>query len=168
MKAKVCKVCALSNIFCSQCSEKFEKGILNSTEIEIAKYLYEIEEKFKEVKNINLEEVSSINNDNLLVIVSSPSLLNPLLVSSLSKYLSNKTGKNVKIVEKVRDVKKFVSQIFYPVKILSLNQVWSPEGSYEYNIRISKEEIIKLTIGIKEMEKVISKLLSTNVRITID
>ncbi|MFZ8848762.1 MAG: hypothetical protein ACO2OV_00775 [Thermoproteota archaeon] len=168
MKAKVCKVCALSNIFCSQCSEKFEKGILNSTEIEIAKYLYEIEEKFKEVKNINLEEVSSINNDNLLVIVSSPSLLNPLLVSSLSKYLSNKTGKNVKIVEKVKDVKKFVSQIFYPVKILSLNQVWSPEGSYEYNIRISKEEIIKLTIGIKEMEKVISKLLSTNVRITID
>jgi transcription antitermination factor NusA-like protein len=168
MKAKVCKVCALSNIFCSQCSEKFEKGILNSTEIEVAKYLYEIEEKFKEVKNINLEEVSSINNDNLLVIVSSPSLLNPLLVSSLSKYLSNKTGKNVKIVEKVKDVKKFVSQIFYPVKILSLNQVWSPEGSYEYNIRISKEEIIKLTIGIKEMEKVISKLLSTNVRITID
>jgi|FaiFalFF_MnMetaG_3_1042247.scaffolds.fasta_scaffold00274_18 transcription antitermination factor NusA-like protein len=168
MKAKVCKVCALSNIFCSQCSEKFEKGILNSTEVEIAKYLYEIEEKFKEVKNINLEEVSSINNDNLLVIVSSPSLLNPLLVSSLSKYLSNKTGKNVKIVEKVKDVKKFVSQIFYPVKILSLNQVWSPEGSYEYNIRISKEEIIKLTIGIKEMEKVISKLLSTNVRITID
>jgi transcription antitermination factor NusA-like protein len=168
MKAKVCKVCALSNIFCSQCSEKFEKGILNSTEIEIAKYLYEIEEKFKEVKNINLEEVSSINNDNLLVIVSSPSLLNPLLVSSLSKYLSNKTGKNVKIVEKAKDVKKFVSQIFYPVKILSLNQVWSPEGSYEYNIRISKEEIIKLTIGIKEMEKVISKLLSTNVRITID
>jgi transcription antitermination factor NusA-like protein len=168
MKAKVCKVCALSNIFCSQCSEKFEKGILNSTEIEIAKYLYEIEEKFKEVKNINLEEVSSINNDNLLVIVSSPSLLNPLLVSSLSKYLSNKTGKNVKIVEKVKDVKKFVSQIFYPVKILSLNQVWSPEGSYEYNIRISKEEIIKLSIGIKEMEKVISKLLSTNVRITID
>ncbi|MDT7885791.1 MAG: hypothetical protein RQ968_00215 [Thermoproteota archaeon] len=168
MKAKVCKVCALSNIFCSQCSEKFEKGILNSTEVEVAKYLYEIEEKFKEVKNINLEEVSSINNDNLLVIVSSPSLLNPLLVSSLSKYLSNKTGKNVKIVEKVKDVKKFVSQIFYPVKILSLNQVWSPEGSYEYNIRISKEEIIKLTIGIKEMEKVISKLLSTNVRITID
>jgi transcription antitermination factor NusA-like protein len=168
MKAKVCKVCALSNIFCSQCSEKFEKGILNSTEVEVAKYLYEIEEKFKEVKNINLEEVSSINNDNLLVIVSSPSLLNPLLVSSLSKYLSNKTGKNVKIVEKVKDVKKFVAQIFYPVKILSLNQVWSPEGSYEYNIRISKEEIIKLTIGIKEMEKVISKLLSTNVRITID
>jgi transcription antitermination factor NusA-like protein len=168
MKAKVCKVCALSNIFCSQCSEKFEKGILNSTEVEIAKYLYEIEEKFKEVKNINLEEVSSINNDNLLVIVSSPSLLNPLLVSSLSKYLSNKSGKNVKIVEKVKDVKRFVSQIFYPVKISSLNQVWSPEGSYEYNIRISKEETIKLTIGIKEMEKVISKLLSTNVRITID
>jgi transcription antitermination factor NusA-like protein len=168
MKAKVCKVCALSNIFCSQCSEKFEKGILNSTEVEIAKHLYEIEEKFKEIKNINLEDVSIINNDNLLVIVSSPSILNPLLVSSLSKYLSNKSGKNVKIVEKVKDVKRFVSQIFYPVKISSLNQVWSPEGSYEYNIRISKEETIKLTIGIKEMEKVISKLLSTNVRITID
>jgi transcription antitermination factor NusA-like protein len=80
------------------------------------------------------------------------------LVFSLSKYLSNKTGKNVKIVEKVKDVKKFVSQIFYPAKILSLNQVWSPAGSYEYNIRISKEETIKLPISIKEMKKVISKL----------
>ena len=168
MKAKICKVCALSNIFCSQCLEKFEKGILNPMEVEIAKYLYEVEEKYKEIKNISLEEVSGVANDNLIVVVTSPQTLNPLLVATLSKYLSNKSGKNVKIVEKTKDIKRFISQIFYPAKISSLNQVWLPEGSYEYNIKINKEEALKLNIDIKEIEKVISKFLSTNVRITID
>jgi len=168
MKAKVCKVCALSNIFCSQCLEKFEKGILNPMEVEIAKYLYEIEEKYKEIKNISLEEVIGVANDNLIVVITFPYPLNPLLVTTLSKYLSNKSGKNVKIVEKTRDIKRFISQIFYPAKISSLTQVWLPEGSYEYNIKINKEEALKLNIDIKEMEKVISKFLSTNLRITVD
>ncbi|MDT7892360.1 MAG: hypothetical protein RQ952_06480 [Thermoproteota archaeon] len=168
MKARICKVCALSGVFCEQCEYKVKNSIVNPIEVSIAKYLYESEGKFKELQNVNLELVEEISENHLIVVLSSNEYLNPAFLNAISKLLSNKTMKNVKVVEKSDDYKRFINQLFYPAKVMSINEVWSPDGSHEYAIRLNASEMKKLGNIALNIERILSNLLSSNVRIILE
>lgn len=168
MKARVCRVCAISGIFCENCEEKLRSSIITEQEIEVAKILYEMEGKFKELHNISLESVAELSEEDLAVIIFSNEYLNPVFISTLSKALSNKIEKNVKVVEKTSDIKKFITQFLSPIKVLSINEVWAPDGSHEYAIRISYKESKKSLASKNDIERILSNLLSSNVRIILE
>lgn len=164
MKAKICKVCSLSGIYCDSCEEKVSKGIISSTEIEISKSLYEIEEKFKELKNVSLDIVCEIDEKNVVILITSP-ISNPLFLATLSKFLSSKIGKNVKVIENTSDMKKLFSQFFAPVRVISITQIWLPGNNYEYSVRISKNDLKKIPADIKKIEHALTNLISSKIRI---
>lgn len=168
MKTRVCRVCALSGVFCEKCEEMINKGEVKDIELSIAKILYEVEGKFKELQNVFLEQVIELNDSELLVLISSSSYLNPSFIANISKFLSEKFMKKVRVVEKSKDVKRLANQILYPIKILSVNEVWSPDGSHEYAIRLSQVDSKRLYNKTDIIEKILSKLLSSNVRIVVD
>jgi len=168
MKARICKVCATSGVYCEQCDIKIKNSIVSPLEINVARYLYEAENKFKELQNVSLDFVGEIGDKTLIVVISSNEFLNPAFLASISKLLSNKVSKNVKIVEKSYDIKKLVNQVLYPARILSVNEVWSPDGTHEYSIRLTPMDVKKLEADIFDIEKLLSDLLSTKVRIVVE
>jgi len=168
MKARICKVCATSGVYCEQCDIKIKNSIVSPLEINVARHLYEAENKFKELQNVSLDFVGEIGDKTLIVVISSNEFLNPVFLASISKLLSNKVSKNVKIVEKSYDIKKLVNQVLYPARILSVNEVWSPDGTHEYSIRLTPMDVKKLEADIFDIEKLLSDLLSTKVRIVVE
>ncbi len=168
MRARVCRVCAISGVLCNVCDDNLAKGIISDIEISVAKELYEAELSFRELQDISLEYVAEAEDGDVFVFVSSQGYLNPSLLLSLSNLLSKKMKKNVKIVEKSKDIKRLMSQFFYPYKVLSVNEVWSPDGSHEYNVRLTPVDLKRLISKLASMEKILSNLLSSNVRIITD
>ena len=168
MKARICKVCATSGVYCEQCEYKIKNSIVSPIEISVARFLYEAEPRFRELQNASLDFVGEVGNNTLIVVLSSSEFLNPTFLSSISKLLSNKISKNVRIVEKSYDVKRFVNQVLYPARILSVNEIWTPDGSHEYAVRLSGAEIKRLGESIFELEQILSALLSSRVRIILE
>lgn len=165
MKARICKICAESGIFCEQCDYKIKQNIVSSREIEITRHMYEAETKFRELENVQVEYVTEIGNNLVLVLISSTTPLKPSFLSSLTKFLSEKTGRTIKLIEKTNDIKRMVSQILYPIKVLSINQIWSPDGSNEYSIKVSNFDLRKSAFDLSIIEKFLSDLLQSKTRI---
>jgi len=165
MKGRICKICAESGIFCEQCDFKIKQGLISSTEIEISKLMYELENKFKDLEHVQIEFVSEVDSSNIFVIITSDSSIKPSFIKFLSSYLGEKTHKNVKVIEKTNDMKRFISQILFPIRVLSINQIWSPDGSHECSIRVSNYDLKKNYINIAGLEKLLSNLLQYKTRI---
>ncbi len=168
MKSRVCRVCAISRVLCNVCEDNLAKGIISDLEISTAKELYEAESKFKELQDKSLDYVAETENGDVYVFISSQGYLNPSLILSLSDFLSKKMKRNVKIVEKNKDIKHLMSQFFYPYKVLSVNEIWSPDGSHEYTVKLSRVDLKKSLTKLASMERILSNLLSSNVRIITD
>ncbi|HLI46849.1 MAG TPA: hypothetical protein VKU94_06630 [Geobacterales bacterium] len=168
MKARICKVCATSGVYCEQCEYKIKNSIVSPVEINIARFLYEAEPRFRELQNASLDFVGEIGKNTLIVVLSSNDFFNPAFLSSISKLLSNKISKNVRIVEKSNDVKRLVNQVMYPARVLSVNEVWAPDGTHEYAIRLSGGDAKRLGEDILELEHLLSDLLSSKVRIILE
>jgi hypothetical protein len=165
MKARICKICAESGIFCEQCDYKIKQRIVSMTEVEISRFMYEAESKFKELEYVQIEYVADVGNDLVLILISSPTMLKPSFLASLTKFVSEKSGKMIKIVEKTADIKRLVSQILYPIRVLSINQIWSPDGSYEFSVKVNSQDFKKSSINQSSIERVLTELLQFETRI---
>jgi len=165
MKAPLCKICVTTGVFCVNCDNKIKNEDITPSIIDVLKYLYISEEKFKELTNVMVENIFEIDQNEILIVLDSKTPLDNLLIYSLSKYLSSKLSKEIKIINKRDNFKKLIPQVLYPMKILSINQVWIPDGSQEIVIKVSKPEYLKLGLKINKLEQLISKITLSKIRI---
>lgn len=83
MQAPICEVCLKSDILCSACQDKLDKGIISNGDIEVAKYLYKLSEKMKSIRDVKVLRI--INSDALIIITgrgTHPSLSEGLVLLS--------------------------------------------------------------------------------------
>jgi len=87
----------------------------------------------------------------------------------VSKALQEKLKvKTVRIVEKVNDLKASASQLLSPARVLGVNTLWLPDGTVQYVVRVAKNEKRFLPSGTTELERALSKLYSTTVKIRVE
>jgi len=94
--------------------------------------------------------------------------LTPYMLSRLSKALSEKLKTKVRIVEKSSNLKVLAGQLLMPIRILGVNMLWLPDGSWESIVRIPKYEAKMLPAKKEVIEKLLSKLAGLPVKIRFE
>ncbi len=81
--------------------------------------------------------------------------------------LSHRLGKKVRIAEYTGDVKKTISDVVMPVKLIGINTIYSG-GTKIQKVRLLRSEMRNLPVDIDTLEKALQSILGSKVLIQFE
>lgn len=171
MKTPLCHICIKSGILCPRCQGLVDSGEYDEVDIDVMKVLLELESKtFQELKNMSYHKSYLIGD--LLVVQLSGKPLSPYQLSRLAKHIADKLrdkyNVKVRVVEKTGDLRRMASQLLSPARILGVNTLWLPDGSFESIIRISRYDEKILPAQKEILEEALSKIFKATVKVRFE
>lgn len=134
-------VCLKSDVLCNACQERLESGKISKSDLEVSRFLYGMEDKFKGLQNAKL--IKTIEGDNIIIVTGYGDAARFVgRQGSVVKLLAKHFNKSIKVVEFSPDIKTFVRDL---VPNAVVNILYTKEGE-KYKIMTrghvaSKEEV---------------------------
>jgi len=124
--------------------------------------------KFPALKNMNFYK--SIQAGSVLIIVVGKaeiaSFIGPR--GKLIKLLQEKFNSNIRIIEKVTDLKKTLEDLIVPAELLGMNKIYLPTGEIESKARLKLGDQNRLPASTSVLEDVIYHLTNEKIRIVFE
>ncbi|MBN1159891.1 MAG: hypothetical protein JXA43_01480 [Candidatus Diapherotrites archaeon] len=164
-KLPICEQDAKLGALCKDCSLRLQNGQISDLDITISRIFSSVEDKF------NLEEASftkAIDMDTFIIIATDGNV--GQLVGKkgrLVKYLSEKLGKLVRIVEVNEDINKAILDLMGQVSVVGINKVYKKEGHIEYAVMIAKDKNNKWLAPKEKMEDAIAQITGQSIKINL-
>jgi len=127
IKLPICSFDAKTGILCAKCESKLKSGEISKADIEASKALIHLADRFPELGKVTLRR-SFESGGNYVLEFEQADLshlrANPKLAPELDGTLKGK----VWVVGAGGSDRKFLEDIFYPAKVLTVNTVWLTDG----------------------------------------
>ena len=167
MKTPLCNFCIKSGILCQRCQDKVRKGEVSETDINIAKLLFNLENKYPTLQKISLYKTYDV--DGVIAIILGKGDLHRLLSGGggILRALTEKTHKKIRILEKQGSTREFFEDLFAPAAITSINTIWLPDGSTETRVILSGRSR-RLPLKNKVIKELAKKARGITLRIAFE
>jgi len=150
---------------CEESRKKISEGALSELDFEVAQILLRINERYN-ISNASFFKVLDLGKAVLVMTKGEAGFLigkNGKIVGELSSAL----GRKVRVVEVKGDVKKSVSDVIMPARLLGINRVFH-DGKEFTKVRLSRHDLANLPIDLPTLEKALRSLLECAVQIVIE
>lgn len=128
MKTPICAFDAKIGILCPKCEAKVQSGHLSKIDVKASMKLVKLAEKHSDLDKVNLLRAFEVDGDYVLVFKTGDLL--PLRANpSLGKLVESEFDARIWMVEGDATDRRVLEDLFYPVRILTINIVWLPDGS---------------------------------------
>ena len=125
MKLPICIFDAKNAVLCPQCEGKVDAGELTKADIDASITLANIAKSNNEVEKFTLYSCKELGGDFVLSLAK-----NDIMVirqsRTLYRLLQEQFKSKIWLVEADETDKRFIEDLFFPTKILSINSVWGP------------------------------------------
>jgi transcription antitermination factor NusA-like protein len=145
LKVPICTFDAKTGVLCPKCESRLKNGELSDIDVECSIKLIKLSHKNQDIDKLNLIGSQKIDEDYILILKDSNVShinSNDKLVSSVEEEFKGK----VWFVEANSSIRRFLENLFFPIRILKTNMIWLPDGN----------QVTQVTIGSKDYEKFIS------------
>lgn len=142
MKVPICIFDAKTGVLCPKCESRLKNGDLSKIDVECSIKLIKLSVKNQDIDKLNLVGSQKIDEDYVLILRDSNLSninSNDKLISSVEKEFNGK----VWFVEANSSIRRFLENLFFPIRILKTNMIWLPDGN----------QVTQVTIGSKDYEK---------------
>ncbi|MBS7607382.1 MAG: hypothetical protein QW502_01325 [Candidatus Bathyarchaeia archaeon] len=163
MKAELCQFCLRSGILCSKCRAKLERGEVTRLDLEIARLLVSIEDKYPLLQDVYFH--GAVEADNILAILVRRGDANKILSygGKIIRFLEDKTGKSIRILEYNTNERKFLEDLFSPLSILTINKIWLPDGTVETRVILKGRK--KSSLNVNAMREIAKRVRGITLRV---
>ena len=163
MKTALCNFCLKSGILCSKCQGKLKSGEVSEADFEIARQLLSLEEKYPSLQDVYFHKAIEANGVLAIVVKRGdvPRLLG--YGGKIIRSLGEKTGKTIRVLEQGVDDRKFLEDLFIPLRILTINTIWLPDGTTETRVILSRGR--RRTPNVKALKKIAQKARGITLRV---
>jgi len=158
------RICVKSGIFCSICQRKLDSGEVGREEIDIIRTLIDLEEVHQEFRKGEYVKSYTVDNNVIIFLRNGWDYGD---INKLTRSISSRLGKRVKIVQLTNDYRSLIEQVLSPVRVIGVNIVWLPDGTEQFSITIHKRDRRKLE-NVSEWEKLLMKILGKTTRIRFE
>lgn len=164
MKTPLCNFCLKSGILCPKCQEKIRLGEIDETDVQVARLLLKLEERYPPLQKISFHKAHKVKG--ILALVVGQGDLPHLLGhgGKIVRDIHEKTGKKVRILEKGGDTRKFLEDLFAPVSIITINTIWLPDGSTETRVVLSGHHR-RLPAAVETLKELAKRIQGISLRI---
>ncbi len=157
MKTPICSFDAKTGILCSKCESKFKNGHLSVGDIEASMKLTELADKKSIIDKFTLVGAHKIDEDLILILPTSDiSILRSN--TELLNYIKKEFNNGVWFIESGATERRFIENLIFPVKIISINLVWLPDGNKLTKIIISKKKNQDINIDTQVVTRIAKEI----------
>ena len=161
MKTPICSFDAKSGILCSTCENKVKSGSLTKTDVELSINLTKLLNKVPELNKLEFKKCIEINEYTILIFSGLKANFNNNIYS-FNKKISQELNKKIWSIEGDLSTRKLIEELFKPIKVLTVNIIWLPDGSEIMKVVLTGWRPKKVPINIDDIIDIISKLKSVN------
>ncbi|MGP8125116.1 MAG: hypothetical protein ACLQEQ_04505 [Nitrososphaerales archaeon] len=127
VRLPICNFDAKTGILCANCESRLRRGEISPAEVEASKAVVGLVDRIPELGKVTLKRAFEAGGAYVLEFEQQDVgaiRSNPAVYSELEGALKGK----VWIVGAGGSDRKFLEEIFYPAKVLTVNTVWLPDG----------------------------------------
>ena len=128
MKTPICTFDAKTGILCSKCEYKLKLGHLKQADVEGAIKITKLAERNQDINKFTMTGAAKVDGDFVLILRGSDiSVLrsNTMLPTKFEYEFQSK----VWFVEAEANDKRFIENLFFPMRVLTVNLIWLPDGN---------------------------------------
>ncbi len=165
MKTPICDLCARTSALCSGCEEKLKGGKISDMDVTVSRLLHKLGETY----NLSAADFyKAIDLERVVLILTHGDV--GILIGREGKVvaeISTAVGKKVRIAEVSGDMRKTVSDIVMPARVLGINKVYK-DGKEAYKVRFAKSELKQLPMDMGTLEKAMKQLFEADVVVAFE
>jgi transcription antitermination factor NusA-like protein len=165
LKVPICIFDAKTGVLCPKCESRLKKGELTKIDVECSVKLMKLSNKNQDIDNLNLIGSQKIDDDYVLILKDSNIghiNSNAKMLSSVEKEFNGK----VWFIEANSSIRRFIENLFFPIRILRTNMVWLPDGNQVTQVTIDSKDYEKSFSMIEKIKKIVQVL--RNIELVVD
>ncbi len=167
MKLPICGFDAKNAILCPQCESKVESGELTKADVDASMNLAKIAKSNKEIEDFTLYSCKEFDGNFVLSLAK-----NDIMTIRQSRILYRILQKQFKgkiwLVEADETDKRFIEDLFFPTKILSINAVWAPGGIQKTKAIVSGKWTPKFPIDTERVVHIVKNARNLDIEIEFE
>jgi transcription antitermination factor NusA-like protein len=160
LKLPICIFDAKTGVLCPKCESRLKNGELSKIDVECSIKLIKLSVMNQDIDKLNLIRSQRVDEDYVLILKDSNVShinSNEKLINSVEKEFNGK----VWFVEANCSIRRFLENLFFPVRILKTNIIWLPDGNQVTQVTIESkdyENSFNLIEKIKKIVDVVRKI----------
>ena len=164
MKAALCNFCLKSGILCSECQRRLKSGEVSKTDLEIARLLLSLEDKYPSLQNVYFHKAVEANGV-LAVLVGQGNVGNLLAFGGkIVRAIGEKLGKRIRVLEQGVGERKFLEDLFAPLSVITINTIWLPDRTTETRV-ILRRRRRSPSLNLKALKEIARKVRGMTLRV---
>lgn len=160
LKSLICPFDAKSGVLCTKCESKLESGSITADDVKAAIKLARLADQNQQVDRFTLLRGAQVDGDFVLVL-RSPDVVALRDDSNLTERIEGEFGQKVWFVESEASDRRFIEGMLHPIKVLSVNLFWMPDGSKITKVvaageakraRVNIEKVVKIAKAVRNID----------------
>ncbi len=150
LRTPICSFDAMNGILCPQCESKLDSGQLTKADVDASIKLVQLSQKIPQIEKFTLNSCQEYNGDYVLYL-NSTDIMTVRQSRELYRILQGEFQGKIWLVEEKCDDKKFIEDMFFPIKILAINQLWAPGGIKKTKAIVSGKKTFRFPIDVDKV-----------------
>ena len=167
MNLPICGFDAKNSVLCPQCETKLEDGILTNADVDAAIKIAGLAKNNKEISRFTLLSCREIKGQ-LVITLSRKDIMTIRNSNTLYGLLEKEFNQKIWLVDEDWNSENFIRNLFFPIKILSVNMVWEPHGTQKIRVIISGRHTPKFPIDIDKVIEIVKTAKNLDMDITFE
>jgi len=154
-------------ILCPQCESKVESGELTKADVDASIVLAKVAKTNNEIENFTLFSCKEFQGNFVLSLAK-----NDIMIirqsRTLYRLLQEQFKGKIWLVEADETDNKFIEDLFFPTKILSINSVWAPGGVQKTKAVVSGKWTPKFPIDTEKVVEIVKNARNLDIEIEFE
>jgi len=161
MKLPICIFDAKNSVLCPQCENKVQEGQLTKSDVDASIKLAQLSKLNKDIDKFTLYSCKEFDG-NFVLSLSKNDIMAIRQSRVLYRLLQEQFQGKIWLVEAEENDQKFIEDMLFPTKILSINSVWAPgeiqktkaivSGKWTPRFPINTETVIQIVKNARNLD----------------
>ena len=157
LQAPICSFDAKNAVLCPKWESKLESGAITSADVDAAIKLAQLGKKNKKIDKFSLASCKVIGG-NYLLYLKDDDIMVIRQSRTLYRLIQNQFPGKVWLVETKATDKRFIEDLFFPTRVLSINEVWANHGNQKIKAVIAGKWTPKFPINLEKAIEIVKNL----------
>ena len=167
MKLPICTFDAKNAVLCPQCEGRVESGELTKADVDASIALARIGKTANELENFTLYSCKEFDGNYVLSLAKND-IMAIRQSRTLYRLLQDQFKGKIWLVEAEENDKKFIEDLFFPTKILSINSVWAPGGIQKTKAVVSGKWTPRFPIDTEKVVQIVKDARNLDIEIEFE
>ncbi len=157
LRIPICAFDAKTGILCAKCQTKLNAGQITTADIQVSKSLVKLSESVPDINRMSLLRSYNVDSNYVLEMEAPDAAVfraKPEIKQKLEEMLKGKAW----VIPTSNSDRRFLEELFYPIRILTVNTVWLPDGSKLTKAIIPGRRPERLKNEIDALKKIVKQV----------